>query len=296
MGIPERFPHGTRSPVAFNVIVVTALALLWTCWYGLPIIQSPFKTPSHKISGHHVSVQVGNVSEFTQNYPIDFENATAIFNAVQGALKEKDANLNPVGVSFFPAYIPPNTPMYHSTDKSEIPSLFEWIAMDYEFSYDFASVFGHRRRGGHGGPHGPPGSHGPPGPPASPRPPMVDVDIAKTEVPGNSSHVSFPRLDRSYLYTFRNKKPLSKLILLDGASAAKTSTGEMDQQKVLNRQRDPYKRVNEREAAAKICKWGEPFGLQGIIRMEIGFEIVLCDFKTDIELISYITLTVERQF
>lgn len=100
-----------------------------------------------------------------------------------------------------------------------------------------------------------------------------------------------PFWGQSYLYALRNTKPLDKLIYLDGASAAKTSTGHMDQQLVLSRQMDPDARVDERVAAKKMCEWGSLFGLQGIIRMEIGFEIVLCDFFKNIEIVSNITLS-----
>lgn len=65
---------------------------------------------------------------------------------------------------------------------------------------------------------------------------------------------NFPFSDESYLYALRNTKPLDKLIYLDGASAAKTLTGEMDQQLVLSRQLDPDARVDERVAASKICE------------------------------------------
>lgn len=36
---------------------------------------------------------------YSSDFPIDFDNATSIFNTVQGALKQKDLNLHPVGVS-----------------------------------------------------------------------------------------------------------------------------------------------------------------------------------------------------
>ncbi|CAI4781143.1 BCN_G0052460.mRNA.1.CDS.1 [Saccharomyces cerevisiae] len=35
-------------------------------------------------------------------------------------------------------------------------------------------------------------------------------------------------------------------------------------------------RMAERLYAARICKWGKPFGgLMGVIRVEVGFEVVL---------------------
>lgn len=231
-----------------------------------------------------------------EKYPIDLENATAVFNAVNGALKQKHANMNPVGVSFIPAYLPPNTLMYHSTSSAQLPELFEWIAMDYEFSYSFA----HFARG----------KFRPKRPRLSPN--RDGSELNGLDVPigvggpselGSGSNIesvlndeppklspNFPFSNVSYLYTLRNTKPLDKLIYLDGASAAKTLSGEMDQQLVLSRQLDPDARVDERLAASKICEWGKLFGLQGVIRSEIGFEIVLCDFSENLEIVSNITL------
>lgn len=206
-----------------------------------------------------------------QRYPVDFDNATAVFNTVHGALKERNSNLHPVGVSFIPAYLPPNTLMYHSTRRGEIPSLFEWIAMDYEFSYSFAQFQRGKER--HRGP-----------PPQEGR-----VPIAAENAPPGQRHPPF-RSSQSYFFTFRNTKALDKLIYLDGASAAKTNTGEMDQQLILSRQSNADDRVDEREAAEVICKWGKEFGLQGIVRLEIGFEIILCDFFDHIELVSNVTM------
>lgn len=218
------------------------------------------------------------------NY-VDIGNASAIFNTVHGSLKQRNADLNPVGVSFIPAYIPPNTPLYHSTGSPDVPDTLEWIAMDFEFSYSFAHARRHNRDP-NSGPWrpGPPGNHPPPPPGEKPG-----------QEPGQQNVFKAPHLppffsEMSYLFTFKSEKPLDKLIYLDGASAAKSNTGEMDQQHVLSRLKDVNARVNEREAAKKICDWGKPFGLQGVVRLEIGFEIILCDFQKDLKVVSNITL------
>lgn len=71
-------------------------------------------------------------------FPIDLANASSIFNTIQSALKQRDSNTHPAGVSFIPAYIPPNTRIYHARNDSNLPDLFEWIAFNYEFSYSFS--------------------------------------------------------------------------------------------------------------------------------------------------------------
>lgn len=207
-------------------------------------------------------------------YPIDIANASAVFNVLEAALKERSSNLHPNGVSFIPAYLPANTPMYHSRGDGNIPELFEWVALNYEFSYSFANF----PRGT--GPRRPPPPHGDPG---------------KHPDGGEPGEGPFkggppPRNTNLHFLTFVNPKPLDKLIYLDGASAAKTTTGQMDQQLILSRQEDADARVDERVAAGKICEWGKLFGLQGIIRLEIGFEIILCDFYRDTKLVSNLTL------
>lgn len=196
-----------------------------------------------------------------ESHPVDFHNASAVFNTVNGAMKLKDMNLFPVGVSFIPAYIPSNTLLYHSTNLPEIPSGYDWIAMDYEFSYDFA-VFDRAKKKPH--PH------------------------KRSQQPIKAMW-GRPK-NNAFLYTFRNTKPLDKLIYLDGASAAKTRTGEMDQQLILSRQKDIYGRVDEYEAAEKICEWGREFGLQGVVRLEVGFEVIICDFHDGIELVANVSL------
>lgn len=196
-------------------------------------------------------------------------------------------DLFPVGVSFIPAYIPANTLMYHASSLPDIPEGFEWIAFDWEFSYNFA---GFNR--GNGRSRRPP--HGPGGPniPGTPGKPDSDTMPQLPEKQDQEPLLKrgFPWRGISYFHTFRNTKPLDKVIFLDGASAAKSTTGEMDQQLILSRQKNINDRVNEYDAAEKICKWGKEFGLQGIIRLEIGFEMILCDFHTDIELVSSIIL------
>lgn len=209
--------------------------------------------PSKAITGQFSGELVDSIEVYRQ-FPIDLTNASAVFNTVQAALKEKDSNIHPIGVSFIPAYIPANTRLYHSREDGEIPDLFEWIAFDYEFSYSFARF------------------------------------SRSFKQPSNILD-NLPFAERNHLLTFRTLRPLDKIIFLDGASAAKL-TPEMDQQMILSRQHNISAPVHEAVAAEEICKWGKSFGLQGFIRLEIGYEMILCDFHKDVELISNITLNI----
>lgn len=209
-----------------------------------------------------------------ENNSLDWDNSTALFNIIHGSLKQKGGVLNPVGAAFIPAYIPPNTYFYHSTASNKVPDLLEWIAMSSEFSYWFAS-FPRNAKKLHFRPE------------------------SSTEflVPGSTDylridHNSEQHNRRNFLYGFRTKVPLTTLIFLDGASASKRNTGEMDQQLLLGNISNVQSwYAEEKYVARKICDWGRPFGLQGIIRLEIGFEIILCDFKNGIELVSNVSLS-----
>lgn len=202
--------------------------------------------PAYSLSIENDSIDPALVYE---KFPIDLANASSIFNTVQSALKQKDSNVHPVGVSFIPAYIPPNTRLYHARSDSNLPDLFEWIAFNYEFSYSFS---GFKRR--------------------------------------TEPQKFTPWHQRGKLFTFRTKKPLDKVIFLDGASAAKKSPF-MDQQMILSKKENTSEPVDETLAAESICKWGKSFGLQGFIRLEVGYEMILCDFHENVEVISNISLT-----
>ena len=224
--------------------------------------------------------------------PIDIINSTTLFNSIYAALRQAGSDIHPIGLSYFPAMIPKGTLMYHS-GKAGIPASFEWLAMDHEFSYNFAM---------HGQRYGRNASnfkfHGPPGDDKK----KPDGD-AGGPPPGPPKGFSF---DRGHFLTFRATRDLNKLLYLDGASAAKTESGEMDTQKLLSDVIE-YKMNNtdgnngdgnngrnimkERLYAQRICDWGKPFGLDGYLRVELGFEVVLCDFLNgSTELVSNITL------
>ncbi|GMG46627.1 unnamed protein product [Ambrosiozyma monospora] len=241
--------------------------------------------------------------------PIDLSNATSIFNEVNNALKQKNADLNPIGVSFIPAYVPEGTLLYHATrSAAKIPESFEWVALDQEFSYNFAGFsrgkpfHGPPHHGGPGGPGGPGPHDGPGGPPPHDGPggppPPPGSNSTKGDHPPPPPPPPFGDKSNPSLLTFQVVRPLDKLIYLGGASAAKTSTGEMDCELILSGA-DSYnegERYNERDSADKICKWGESFGLDGYVRLEIGFEIVLCNFHDKVELISNVSLSDPAKF
>ncbi|KAG7843223.1 hypothetical protein KL942_000319 [Ogataea angusta] len=226
-----------------------------------------------------------SVTNFEQHLqPMDFANASAVFNEVYDVLRQKNADINPISVSFIPAYIPEGTLLYHSNHRGQPPKSVEWVAMDYEFSYNFAHLSRNRPRKG----HGPGGPGGPGGPPPNFKPPGG-------KSPSHGDHP--PNFDGpSSLFTFQVTKPLDKVIVFGGASASKSLTGEMDTQFVLSQVAD-YDDFDERIAADKICAWGKKHGgLDGYVRLEVGFEMVICDFEEKMVPISNVSLANATEF
>ena len=250
--------------------------------YSIVSTALPHNESAIKFAGAP-SIQWDNYHEFVRD--IDFDNSTAIFNSIRAALRQSPSDIHPVGVSYFPAVIPKGTLMYHA--GSRVPTTFEWLAMDHEFSYVFglkSPSYGRksleRKHGRFGN-----GRHGnrPKGPPPDEQ--------------GRSSQK---------MLTYRAARDLNKFLYLDGASAAKTDSGEMDTQLMLSNvikkklnlpDDDENERMAERLYAARICKWGKPFGLDGIIRVEVGFEVILCDFSADnVELVSMLDMVYPNEY
>ncbi|KAH0393894.1 hypothetical protein KCU89_g11939, partial [Aureobasidium melanogenum] len=97
--------------------------------------------------------------------------------------------------------------------------------------------------------------------------------------------------DSGYLHTYRTRHSL-RLLYVDGQSAAKSKKGTLDTQDVLLL-KDSIDHdsgmFGERERAAQLCKlahekWNDR--VDGILRMEGGFEIILCDFAAHLEVVS----------
>ncbi|KAJ6620376.1 hypothetical protein B0H10DRAFT_2022650 [Mycena sp. CBHHK59/15] len=86
--------------------------------------------------------------------------------------------------------------------------------------------------------------------------------------------------------TLAAARPL-KVLYFDGSSAANMQDGTLDMQDLLLWGKvSPERWLDERERIDGLCSWGREFGIDGFVRMEMDFELMLCDFKTGITLIS----------
>ncbi|KAF7196630.1 hypothetical protein HII31_02000 [Pseudocercospora fuligena] len=135
-------------------------------------------------------------------------------------------------------------------------------------------------------------------------------------------HESTPEEDPSgYLHTYRAKHDL-RLLYIDGQSAAKSDLGTLDSQDIVllhespppkedkpkharakifgppkgEKKRGPGGPMNESYRAVKLCEMAQnqwQGKVDGFLRMELGFEIILCSFEDDLE-VERITRTQNR--
>ncbi|GMM35710.1 hypothetical protein DASC09_030350 [Saccharomycopsis crataegensis] len=239
----------------------------------------------------HQFSQLSKENYYDKLPPIDFKNASAVFNSVNSVLDGPAGTIQPNGVSVFTGYIPAGTLFYHAGFGGEtgFPPSPEWVAINWEYSYDFGAHGEEIHRPGEPNRRGPGhgkrplnDSYGMPPPPPHPQA-LKDEIQAKFGIDDGQIH-------RSRLLTFTNIKPLNKLIVMEGASAKKDDDGTMDVHNVLARENFTYFYGGaERSLAKSICDWGKIKygGLDGIVRMEVGFEIIFCDFESEkIQLVS----------
>lgn len=193
------------------------------------------------------------------------QNANHIFNAVHSSMRQWGSSLHHNGMSVFVATVPEGTQLYHGTNQSERVNATEWLA----FEPEHALVFARSRR---------------PGPPprqVSSQQIPLQYEAEKGDAPG-------------YLHTYRVKHQL-RLLYIDGQSAAKSTKGTLDLQDFVllhNAQPDtarpPPTRgiMNEVFRADHLCAmartdWAGK--IDGFLRMELGFEIILCSFEDGLE-------------
>ncbi|KAG1887218.1 hypothetical protein F4604DRAFT_1917029 [Suillus subluteus] len=97
-----------------------------------------------------------------------------------------------------------------------------------------------------------------------------------------------------WLFTLAATRPL-KVLYFDGNSAAKLSEGMMDVQDIISwGEPRPERFFDERERIDALCTWGKEFGIDGFARMEMSFEVMLCDFTAGIEVVSFVHITLPR--
>ncbi|KAI0060141.1 hypothetical protein BV25DRAFT_985684 [Artomyces pyxidatus] len=78
-----------------------------------------------------------------------------------------------------------------------------------------------------------------------------------------------------------------RLVYFDGSNAAKMRGGPMDSQDILIWEYPhPERTSSERIRISELCAWGKPFSVDGFVRMEYHFEVMLCDFSAGTEVVT----------
>ncbi|CAK7265940.1 hypothetical protein SEPCBS57363_001844 [Sporothrix epigloea] len=188
--------------------------------------------------------------------------APHLFASVHGLLQQWPNTVFPNGHTFAAATIPAYTLLYHGlwADKKDAdnpehisPPSPEWLAFDAEMSY---AIMGSSRR--------------------------------------------------SWLLTYQTTRPV-RVLYIDGESAALMGLGQLDSQMLLLYANVTGPRYPSRgswirpeyDRARGMCAWlkqqglrGRGWGYEGIVRMNVGFEVIWCDFWSDsLRLLSRLNVT-----
>lgn len=210
-------------------------------------------------------------------------------------------------MSFFLASVPAGTQFYHGTRSADRVNGTEWLAFEPEHALNFARA----------GPRGPPpdsppgafpwGSPGDGGPrPPFDMPPPPPQDFFADDSNEEDKY--------GYIHTYTAAKDL-RLLYIDGLSAGKTDMGTLDSSDRIflrdslaaatpffmaedpgngngngkGKGKGPTGPPGETQRAIRGCQiaqneWNDR--IDGILRAEAGFEIILCDFERDLEIVT----------
>ncbi|KAJ5463406.1 hypothetical protein N7475_008350 [Penicillium sp. IBT 31633x] len=224
------------------------------------------------------------LSTAPNNITAPVKNANHIFNVIQVSMRQWGSSLHHNGVSFFLAGVPAGTHFYHGTAEDSPVNGTEWLAFEPEHAMVFARPSwrpaspesndsdAEERAGGHG---------------ELRKRKHHDMDTGYA----GQSPKAFDESQTGYLHTYAAAKDL-RLLYIDGMSAAKTSKGTLDSQDTVlfngAFEGQPSERMRETERARLACEMADnewEGRVDGVIRMDAGFEIILCRFERDLNLV-----------
>lgn len=258
--------------------------LLTTLAFVLPAISASSKAQAALYSFSEAAGSDGPSLESAR------ANAPQIFNAIHSSMRQWGSSLNHNGMSLFPGRIPNNTHLYHGTHNPDAVKGMEWLAFEIEHAEMFARVIGGRRPGRPGEPGYPERPGDRPGDPGDGgAPPPVELNWAESVEELQSMGKDEPDFSKGYLHIYRTTRPLTNLVYIDGMSAGKTNMGTLDTQDFLLRSKtngDDEPAFNDRNRGLELCALGAEWGIEGFVRMEMGFEIIFCEFSDGLVLES----------
>ncbi|PCD28355.1 hypothetical protein FGRA07_03494 [Fusarium graminearum] len=221
------------------------------------------------------------------------DRAYMVFNEIHSAGRLWGSSLYHNGFGFFPATVPAGTMLYHGSQYNVTPSGLEWLAFDIEHSENFARSF--RLKPGEGPP---PSVPLPDGDKPEHDDGLLSEGSLREELRRRSERSTRENLPvrynnkdedvniRGYLHLYQTTRDLN-LLLIDGMSAGKTHMGTLDSQDlVLRANKDASEKMGERSRARELCELAAKWGLDGFVRMEIGVEVIKCDFSKDLDLVN----------
>ncbi|KAF8838437.1 hypothetical protein BDN67DRAFT_907364 [Paxillus ammoniavirescens] len=96
--------------------------------------------------------------------------------------------------------------------------------------------------------------------------------------------------DGCWHLTLATTRPL-KVVYFDGSSAAKLEYGSMDAQDLIAWGTSrPWWVFEEGQRIRDLCKWGQGYGVDAFVRMEVDFELMLCNFTSGVRVVSFSNL------
>ncbi|KAK5989250.1 hypothetical protein PT974_10756 [Cladobotryum mycophilum] len=200
-------------------------------------------------------------------------NANHIFNAIHSAGRQWGSSLKHNGFGFIPVVVPAGTLMYHGDTDHQTPVGPEWLAFEVEHAEAFASSWLIRP--------GQPGSH-----------PQHDHGVQKPLTQEDDG------VFRGYFHTYQATRDL-QLLYVDGMSAGKTNMGTLDSQDLVLRDNITHEGLpgdflGELDRANSICDLITQWGFDGLMRTEIGFELIYCNFSSGVQLDSALRTFLEE--
>ena len=216
--------------------------------------------------------------------------ANYIFNEIHNSARQFGSSLNHNGMAFFVATVAAGTEFYHGSGSANRVNEMEWLAFEPEYALVFARPGSNRmdlhknRRLKHTEAH------------------MKDfrrkgqeaVSDAEEIAQQKSTDPNSKSLVHGYLHTYRTKHTL-RLLYIDGASAAKSDKGTLDLQDFILLHHNPLYKSQLRNVtevgedhirALRMCQMANKRWegqIDGFLRMEAGFEVILCSFEKDLD-------------
>jgi hypothetical protein len=211
-------------------------------------------------------------------------NAQHLFNAIHSSMRQWGSSLNHNGMSFFLATVPKGTQLYHGTGRNCTFTGLEWLALEPEHAMNFAWIVDSPHRNDTDLCKDMSMKWWSAPPMAEPHDNFSPERMVMAAPPTHPPDKPLPRLRLrpGWLHSYAAKRDL-RFLYVDGMSAAKSPKGTLDSQDYILRaaKPPPQQPFNDLPRASDMCELARKQWqgvIDGFIRMEHGFEIILCDF------------------